>query len=64
MLRGMVYDLPSPANISYKWNLGSLLGAVLGLQVFTGLVISLHFKSKASLAFEVVLNITREIKEG
>jgi quinol-cytochrome oxidoreductase complex cytochrome b subunit len=40
------------------------VGIVLGSQVLTGLIISMHYKSKASIAFEVVVNIRREIKDG
>ena len=34
-------DSPQPANISYLWNFGSLLGVCLVLQILTGVFLAM-----------------------
>nr|AAX39836.1 cytochrome b [Tigriopus japonicus] len=53
--RGLVVTLPSPINISSWWNFGSLLGVCLGVQIFSGLLLSLHFTAQAELSFYTVI---------
>ncbi len=36
LLNSYIVDSPEPANISYMWNFGSLLGVCLVLQILTG----------------------------
>lgn len=64
ILRGALYDLPSPANFSGWWNFGSLLGICLTLQVLTGLFLRMHFCRDASLAFNRVRHISRDVNYG
>ncbi len=49
IVNGALIDLPSPANISFLWNFGSLLGLCLGLQLLTGLFLAIHFCADVSL---------------
>jgi quinol-cytochrome oxidoreductase complex cytochrome b subunit len=35
-------DSPQPANISYLWNFGSLLGMCLGIQILTGVFLAMQ----------------------
>lgn len=60
----LIHDLPSPANISYLWNFGSLLGVFLGIQILTGLILSMHYSGDLNLAFFSVENVSREISYG
>nr|YP_010490433.1 cytochrome b [Gibbosaverruca weijiai]UWM12919.1 cytochrome b [Gibbosaverruca weijiai] len=57
-------DLPSPSNISYMWNFGSLLGLCLIIQILTGLFLSMHFASDTNLAFSSVIHIMRDVNSG
>lgn len=36
LVNSFLVDSPEPANISYLWNFGSLLGVCLILQILTG----------------------------
>jgi len=36
LFNSYVIDSPEPANISYLWNFGSLLGTCLIIQILTG----------------------------
>ena len=60
----MVVDLPSPENISYWWNFGSLLGLFLVVQIFTGLFLAMHYVSEIGMAFNSVDLIVREVRFG
>nr|ADN18722.1 cytochrome b [Testudo graeca] len=57
-------DLPSPSNISAWWNLGSLLGICLILQIITGIFLAMHYSPNISLAFSSVAHITRDVQYG
>nr|YP_010938100.1 cytochrome b [Orlitia borneensis]WLD03643.1 cytochrome b [Orlitia borneensis] len=57
-------DLPSPSNISAWWNLGSLLGTCLVLQIATGVFLAMHYSPDISLAFSSVAHITRDVQYG
>lgn len=60
----VVVDLPSPSNISYLWNFGSLLGLCLIIQIITGVFLSMHYCSDTSLAFSSVAHIMRDVNYG
>ena len=47
-------DSPQPANISYLWNFGSLLGLCLVLQLLTGIFLAMHYAANVELAFNSV----------
>jgi len=57
-------DLPTPASISLFWNVGSLLGMCLVIQVLTGLLVSIHYTSNIDLAFNSVVHIIRDVNIG
>lgn len=60
----VVYDLPSPKNISYLWKFGSLLGLFLVIQILTGLFLAMHYVSDLNVAFQSVDSIRREVDYG
>nr|YP_004940489.1 cytochrome b [Cubaia aphrodite]AER54539.1 apocytochrome b [Cubaia aphrodite] len=64
IINGVVIDLPSPSNISYFWNFGSLLGLCLVIQILTGIFLAMHYCSDANLAFSSVMHITRDVNYG
>lgn len=56
--------LPTPLNISYWWNYGSLLGLFLIIQILRGLILSFHYCPNISLAFYRIIHITQNITYG
>nr|URH16066.1 cytochrome b [Cheracebus lugens] len=57
-------DLPTPSNISYWWNFGSLLGICLITQIATGLFLAMHYTPDTSTAFSSVTHIMRDVNYG
>lgn len=55
---------PCPRNLNYWWNFGSIAGICLVLQIVTGLFLAMHYSSHASLAFDSVENIMRNVNFG
>lgn len=64
LVNGMFVDLPSPSNISYLWNFGSLLGICLIIQIITGIFLAMHYCADIDLAFKSVAHITRDVNYG
>jgi hypothetical protein len=44
LFNSYLVDSPQPANISYLWNFGSLLGLCLILQILTGVFLAMRIK--------------------
>lgn len=57
-------DSPQPANISYLWNLGSLLALCLVIQILTGIFLAMHYTPNVDLAFISVEHIMRDVNMG
>nr|UUK33555.1 cytochrome b [Metopiellus sp.] len=68
MMMNLIYkflmNLPTPSNISTMWNFGSMLGLCLLIQIFTGLFLSMHYCPNTNLAFNSIINISRNINYG
>ena len=62
MNHGLNY--PTPANLSYFWNFGSLSALCLGLQLFSGIFLAMHYTAALSLAFDSVEHIMRDVSGG
>lgn len=63
-INSTLIDLPSPSNISYFWNFGSLLGLCLIIQILTGIFLAMHYCADVSLAFSSIAHITRDVNYG
>jgi len=59
---GLLY--PTPSNLTYFWNFGSLAGLALGLQIVTGIVLTFWYVGSVNLAFYSVEFIMREVNFG
>lgn len=59
-----MWDLPSPTSITYFWNFGSTLGICLGIQITTGLLLTLHYISFSEQRFRSIAMIIQEIWSG
>ena len=57
-------DLPTPLNISAWWNIGSLLGLCLTIQIITGLFLAIHYTANIEIAFLRVNHICRDVNYG
>lgn len=58
LVNSYIIDSPSPSNISYLWNFGSLLGLCLVIQILTGVTLAMHYTANVDLAFISVEHIT------
>lgn len=64
LVNSYLIDSPSPSNISYLWNYGSLLGVVLIIQIATGVTLAMHYTPHIDLAFISVEHIMRDVNYG
>jgi ubiquinol-cytochrome c reductase cytochrome b subunit len=56
--------LPTPINISYWWNFGSLLGIFIIIQIIRGLIISIHYCPNTLIAFKSIIHIIQNVNNG
>jgi len=54
----------TPKNLSYMWNLGSIAGIALVIQIITGLILSMHYTPHVDYAFDSVEKIMRNVNYG
>lgn len=64
IINNSLIDLPAPTNISFWWNLGSLLGLCLIIQILTGLFLTIHYTPNIEIAFRSVIHICRDVNNG
>nr|YP_010500031.1 cytochrome b [Adiscus speciosus]UWV18195.1 cytochrome b [Adiscus speciosus] len=64
IINNSLVDLPTPSNITYMWNFGSLLGMCLILQIITGLFLAMHYCPNIDMAFNSVSHICRDVNNG
>lgn len=57
-------NIPSPINISYLWNFGSLLGLFLFIQILRGFILSIHYCPRIIFAFSSIIHIIQNVKLG
>ena len=63
-VNGMLIDYPSPSNINYLWNFGSLAGFCLIIQIVTGIFLAMHYTPHVDYAFSSVEHIMRDVNFG
>nr|YP_010554722.1 cytochrome b [Parapsyche elsis]UYO79355.1 cytochrome b [Parapsyche elsis] len=64
MINHSIKSLPTPSNISFMWNFGSLLGICLMTQIITGFLLSIHYTPNIDLAFYSTNHIYRNVSMG
>ena len=64
LMNSYLIDSPQPANLSYLWNFGSLLGMCLILQILTGVFLAMHYTPHVDFAFNSVEHIMRDVNAG
>lgn len=64
LVNSYLIDAPTPANISYLWNFGSLLALCLIIQIVTGVTLAMHYTPSVAEAFNSVEHIMRDVNNG
>ena len=64
LLQHEAQEYPTPKNLNYWWNFGSLAGIVLVVMIVTGVVLAMHYTPHATLAFDSVERIMRDVNYG
>jgi quinol-cytochrome oxidoreductase complex cytochrome b subunit len=64
LLRHELYEYPTPRNLNYWWNFGSLAGIMLVLMIVTGVFLAMQYTAHADYAFDSVERIMRDVNYG
>ena len=64
IMNSLVVDSPLPANLTYLWGIGSMLGLALVIQIVTGVFLAMHYVPDTSLAFLSVEHVMRDTVNG
>jgi ubiquinol-cytochrome c reductase cytochrome b subunit len=64
LLNDHLIDYPTPVNINYLWNFGSMAGIFLVVQIVTGIFLAMHYTPHVDLAFLSVEHIMRDVNNG
>ena len=57
-------DYPTPKNLNYFWNFGSLAGLSLVIMIVTGITLAMSYTPHVDYAFESVERIMRDVNHG
>ena len=63
-LRHTLVDYPTPRNLNYWWNFGSLAGNISLIQIITGIVLAMHYTPSVEGAFASIEHIMRDVNYG
>ncbi len=63
-LKHSAVDYPTPRNLNYWWNFGSLAGFFLLVQIITGIILSMHYTAHVDHAFNSIEHIMRNVNHG
>ena len=55
---------PTPKNLNYMWNFGSLAGVALVIMVITGIMLAMQYTPHVDYAFDSVERIMRDVNSG
>jgi quinol-cytochrome oxidoreductase complex cytochrome b subunit len=64
LLRHEVDEYPTPNNLNYLWNFGSIAGVMLVVMTVSGVVLAMHYIPTADGAFNSVEHIMRDVNYG
>ena len=57
-------EYPTPKNLNYFWNFGSLAGISLVIMIVTGIVLAMSYTPPVDYAFQSVERIMRDVNHG
>ncbi len=63
-MRHETHEYPTPRNLSYWWNFGSLAGIVLVIMIVTGILLAMQYTPHVDHAFNSVERIMRDVNGG
>lgn len=59
-----VIAYPTPKNLSYWWNYGSIAGIILMIMIVTGIFLAMNYQPHTDVAFASVERIVRDVNYG
>jgi ubiquinol-cytochrome c reductase cytochrome b subunit len=59
-----LHEYPTPKNLNYFWNFGSLAGITLVVMLITGITLAMHYTAHTDYAFDSVERIMRDVNYG
>lgn len=57
-------EYPTPKNLNYWWNFGSLAGITLVVMIFSGIFLAMHYEPNANHAFDSIEYMMRNVNYG
>jgi quinol-cytochrome oxidoreductase complex cytochrome b subunit len=57
-------EYPTPKNLNYLWNFGSLAGITLVIMIISGIFLAMHYVPHVDHAFDSVESIMRDVNGG
>jgi ubiquinol-cytochrome c reductase cytochrome b subunit len=57
-------EYPTPRNLSYWWNFGSLAGIALVIMIATGIMLAMQYTAHVDYAFDSIERIMRDVNSG
>jgi len=64
LMRHTGIDYPTPKNLNYWWNFGSLAGFMLVVMIVSGVMLAMQYTPNSQLAFDSVERIMRDVNYG
>ena len=64
MLQHSAVEYPTPKNLNYWWNFGSLAGFMLVVMILTGVFLAMNYTPHTTMAFNSVERIMRDVNYG
>jgi ubiquinol-cytochrome c reductase cytochrome b/c1 subunit len=63
-LEHSAHEYPTPKNLNYMWNFGSLAGITLTIMIISGIWLAMQYTPHVNYAFESVERIMRDVNGG
>jgi ubiquinol-cytochrome c reductase cytochrome b/c1 subunit len=64
LMHSSFVSYPVPRNLNYFWTFGGILTIMLVSQILTGIVLAMHYTPHATMAFDSVEHIMRNVNYG
>lgn len=64
LMQHSAIDYPTPKNLNYWWNFGSLAAIMLVIMILTGIFLVMNYASNTDIAFTSVERIMRDVNWG
>ncbi len=56
--------MPTPRNIKYVWAFGAILAYFLVVQLYSGIILAMHYAPNSAIAFESIEKLMRDTSYG